>query len=256
MNRLIVTSLAALVAVTSFAKKLTPEEIKEFNERAARSAERYEGGMVRKPNSAKGTFVVLNAQKKVARSVIEEAVKAIDKAIHPLTAIKDVDSVKVLNPKADIEKNGGAVGVALVESEDLPMLLVAPESGWAIVNVTELKKGAKDETVFASRVRKELMRAFALANGCSFMARGPIVLKSDVLTPRGLDEIKEEEYGVEAQMTLQRILPYHNVMPWREVTYRTACEEGWAASPTNKWQKKVWDSIYTMPDQPIKIKKK
>ena len=45
-----------------------------------------------------------------------------------------------------------------------------------------------------------------------------------------------------------------NVTPRVRVTYKKACEEGWAPAPTNDIQKAIWDKVHAMPTAPIKIK--
>ena len=44
------------------------------------------------------------------------------------------------------------------------------------------------------------------------------------------------------------------VSPAEYVPYRKAVIEGWASSPTNEYQKAVWDKVHAMPTAPIKIK--
>ena len=38
-----------------------------------------------------------------------------------------------------------------------------------------------------------------------------------------------------------------------KVTYKDACEAGWASKPTNIWQKAIWDKVHTTPKNPMKI---
>ena len=142
---------------------------------------------------------------------------------------------------------------ARVDSDTLPALLLAPEEGWAVVNVAALSKGNPSADVLASRVRKELLRGFALAGGCTFMSRSQIVLRGDIRSPRDLDSIQEDSYGVEAIMTLEKTLPYYGVMPWKQSTYTKACKEGWAPAPTNEFQKAIWDKVHEPPATPMKI---
>ena len=98
------------------------------------------------------------------------------------------------------------------------------------------------------------MRGFALAGGCAFMSRSQIVLRDDIRSPRDLDLIQEDSYGVEAIMTLEKTLPYYGVMPWKVATYKKACREGWAPAPTNEYQQAIWDKVHAIPTDPIKIK--
>lgn len=215
--------------------------------------ERRHGGYVRKAGSAYGKVVFLNAQKRVPREALGAAFKEIDLNVHPIWTFEDVEGVKLTNPKADIAKRGGNVGVVLGECADLPALVVAPEEGWAVVNVAMLAEGTSDAEKIASRVRKELLRAFALAGGASFMARGAIVMRGTVRTAKELDSIPEESYGVDALMALENGLPNYGVMPWRQTTYKRACREGWAPQPTNEYQRAIWNDIRQIPNNPIKI---
>ena len=260
MKHILIMTLAALAA-TVFADAAQTNQTSQADARAAARAERrknrgtYEqrayGGIVTKPNSAKGKVVVLNAQKMVPSGDIRPAIDYIKGTIHPEMELVDVGSVKLLNPKADISRAGGNVGVALVESPDLPMLVVAPESGWAVVNVAALKDGKKDG--LAHRVRVELLRAFALASGCAFMSMDPVVLYPNVLIPEDLDALKDESYGVFARTHIERWLPVHGVTPWKVTTYDVACKEGWAHSPTNKFEQRIWNKVHAIPKAPMKI---
>ena len=226
----------------------------EFEKRAQASYERKSGGTVRKANSAKGAVVVINAQDKVGLGDIDAAIKHIDETIHPILEYKESKDVKVANPKDDIKRLGGNVGVVIADVADNPALTVAPEEGWAVVNVRPLAADAPAADVLATRVRKEILRGFALAGGCSFMARGQIVVREGVHTAKDIDAIPDEEYGVDVQMALGRLLPSYGVIPWTQTTYRKACEQGWAPAPTNDVQKAIWEKVHAMPTEPIKIK--
>ena len=185
---------------------------------------------------------------------LEAELDEIEANVHPIWELKDVESVSLPNPAGDFKNHKGDVGGAIVDSDSLPALLLAPEEGWAVVNVAALSKGYPLADVLASRVRKELLRDFALAGGCAFMSRSQIVLRGDMRSPRDLESIQEVSYGVEALMTLEWMLPYYAVMPWRQATYKKACREGWAPAPTNDVQKAIWDKVHAMPTEPIKIK--
>ena len=113
----------------------------------------------------------------------EKALDLLAEIIEPAAAIfadekvtnafkKDTDENKKGIPAlaAHIFKNHKAdVGVAIVDSDSLPALLLAPEEGWAVVNVAALSKANPPADVLASRVRKELLRGFALAGGCALI---------------------------------------------------------------------------------------
>lgn len=236
-------------AKQEFKSKLTPEQRAE---RRSRIQMKQFGGYVRKPNSAIGKVVFLNAQKTVPSADFSKALKVIDETVHPLLEVKDVDSFNVQNPGDDIKNAGGKIGVVIADTPGLPSLLTAPEAGWAIVNVAALKEGA-DREKLAHRVRVEILRAFAFAGG-AFMPRDPVVLRADVLCAKDLDRLTELGYGSDVQTSFERSLPWRGVTPWKQVTYEQACKQGWAPKPTNDFQKVIWNDVYAIPDKPIEIK--
>lgn len=260
MKKLITGVAIAVVASAAFAEEakpvrrhtMTPQQMVEH--RRMMDMKRF-GGIVRKANTASGKVVFLNAQKSVSAADLKPALDEIEESVAPLWELKDVEGVKLVNPAEDIRKAGGKVGVVLAESPDVPALLVAPEAGWAVVNVTPLKDGASAEQL-AHRVRVELLRAFALAGGCSFLTRDALVLRPDVRVASDLDLVKEVSYGVDAKFGLSRGLQNYGVTPWKRASYRQACKEGWAPSPTNDVQKKIWDKAHQLPTKPITIEKK
>ena len=229
-------------------RRLTPEQQRERNARM--NMKRF-GGILRKANSAQGKVLFVNAQTNVVRRDMERALAVIDEKVHPAWEWLDAaggvtDYAKALND------NGAAVGVFLIESKTLPSLLVAPETGWAAVNVAALGGGC-DRATFVRRVRVEFLRAFAFAGGGCMMMRDPVVMRGDVIKPKDLDLIDEEDYGIDVLSTLERNLPLRGIMPYQVKTYKQACQEGWAPAPTNDVQKKIWDKIHAPPSKPIKI---
>ena len=211
------------------------------------------GGYIRKSNSAKGKVVVLNAQGRIPRKSLLSAIEKIKLDIRPEIEWKDVDDAPLPNPQSAIKAAGGNIGVVLVDDSRYPSLLTAPEEGWAIINAAALAADKPDDAKLAARIRKEMMRGFALAAGCSFMARGPFVLRPNIRRPGDLDFIDEECYGVDAIGTLAHSLRYYGVKPWLVTTYENACALGWAPEPTNDYQKAIWKQVYAIPNKPLKI---
>ena len=85
------------------------------------------------------------------------------------------------------------------------------------------------------------------------MARGQIIVREGIHTPKDLDAVTLEEYGVDVQMALARLLPSYGVIPYTQTTYRKAVQQGWAPAPTNEYQKAVWDKVHAAPKNPMKI---
>lgn len=240
---------AAEGAKPTVSRHLTPEQ------RRARQAQmmmRRYGGMVRKAGSAQGKVLFLDAQKRVGKDALKEAFNVIEERIHPIWEYKPAEAAKARDVGAAMKEAGAAVGVALVDDEGGTTLLVAPEAGWATVNVAALDDGCGAEAL-AHRVRVEILRAFALVGGGAFMQRDPIVMRNDIMKPSDLDMIKEENYGIDVAYAISAGLPQRGVMPWHETTYKKACEQGWAPAPTNDVQKAIWDKVHAVPATPMKI---
>ena len=231
--------------------KLTPVQIQKMLRDVGL---RKTGGEIRRAGSAKGVFVILNAQKTVPAKDLLSVCDIIDESVCVQTAVKEIaDGVTCQNARALIEKNGGTVGVAVVDVEGFPTLLTAPESGWAIVNVKALSADGPELEKLRSRARKELLRAFAHATGGACAARAPIVMR-DVANLSDLDAIPRENYGIEVSHSIGQSALAHGLRPWIRSTYRRACSEGWAPAPTNEYQKAIWDEVHKLPSDPIKIK--
>lgn len=234
-------ALCALMSAVVFAEDDIDPDMEAF------------GGYVRKPGSARGKVVFLNAQKRIPADRFAQAFAEIDFSTKAPCEVKNVASVTTASIKEETAALGAQVGVALVDTANDPALFGAPEERWAMVNVAKLAIDNPDPEKLARRTRLELLRAFALAGGCAFVGRGLIALRNDIQAPADLDRIRSESYGVEAINTFKRNLPRLGVRPWIVVSYEEACQEGWAPQPTNKYQKAVWDRVHAAPTKPIKI---
>ena len=214
---------------------------------------REHGGYVRRAGSAKGVFVVLNAQKTVDASEINNALGVIDKRLRVQTRQVKVQSVTQEDIRAKLAEAGGATGVAVVEaSPHTPALLSATEEGWAIVNVSKLAADNPKPEILAKRVRREVLRGFSFATGGVYGARGDALMQP-VREPKDLDSLVREDFAVTMMQTFSLVMPYYGIRPWHERKYDTACQEGWAPQPTNEFQKAIWEKVHAIPQKPIKI---
>ena len=257
MKRLIVI-LAVAVALGAFAdgapapkKKISPEKLRETIRKVQA---KKTGGIVRKEGSAKGTFVVVNAQRRVSESDLAPVAETLGQWMHVQAKVVSAEagSVDAKAAKAAISKAGGVLGVAVVEG-DGPTLLVAPEDGWALVDAAALAKDGADAKTLAARVRKEALRAFAFVSGGAYMARGEPLMR-DVKSVKDLDAVASEQFGIDMVVHVRESAAFYGLTPWQQATYLKACEQGWAPAPTNEYQKAIWDKVHEMPTEPIKIK--
>ena len=52
---------------------------------------------------------------------------------------------------------------------------------------------------------------------------------------------------------MNRLWKHFGVKKERRIPYRVAVQEGWAAPPTNDYQKAVWNEVHAIPDKPLTI---
>lgn len=230
-------------------RKITREEL---HQKVEISRNRRTGGIIRKEGSAAGRLVVLNAQKTVATDSLKDIWNPMSGWISFQMEFKDVPALTLGNIGEVIRKSDGAAGVGLVEDPSLPMLVTAPEAGWALVNVAKIAEDGPDAKTLASRVRKEVLRGIAFVTGCAYMTRGDPLMR-DVVKPSDLDALPLEMFGAEIINHMRESAQRYGIKPWYVTTYLKACEEGWAPQPTNDYQKAIWEKVHAIPQKPIKI---
>lgn len=210
------------------------------------------GGMLRLLPKDAGTFLVVNAQEKVAVAVLEKMVRSLLMSLDfdvrvvggSPVAVKDVpESLKKLNAR-------GALWV--VDDPELPISLSAAEDGWAIVNIAPIDAGA-DKQKTETRLRRAALRAFAslFDIGDSDMMPGCVMRPSHGVA--GLDALTCDDFSPQALNKLQVGIETAGFKFANAGTYLDACEEGWAPAPTNDVQRAIWDKVHALPTAPIKI---
>ena len=209
------------------------------------------GGYVARPGSMKGRIAFIDA----GSGIGEEELRKVVSALGEKRAKYDVrvEKAEAGTPAAIKAKSGADVAVVVVDDDATPTLLVAPEDHWAAVNVRKVSEGLKGSAVErfrASRCRKEILRAFTfVCGGVASSFDGNIL---DVSRPAELD-LRDEFIPFDKFAVFTKHLSGIGVMPRRLATYKRACKEGWAPTPTNEVQKAIWDEVRQLPSKPIKI---
>lgn len=211
------------------------------------------GGMI--VQEGKGPSILfLNLQIGVKEDSVRETSELIGRLVRFKTQYQ---SAKPLN--SPVEQLAARVGgdiaavVAVVEDPGLPALLIAPESRWALVNVTPLRKGAGAEQLEV-RVQKEIWRAFAMVMGASNSNFATCLLKP-VFDAADLDALKPKTICPEPFNKLFQTGQKLGIHPSRMTTYRKAVQEGWAPAPTNDFQKAVWNEVKSGVTGKLPVKK-
>ena len=198
------------------------------------------GGMAEKPGV--GKIVVVDAQKKATKEVINEVVKKL--------AHQTKFNIEVIDGRNEMytRPEGTSAAIVLVDDANLPLSVVAVENLWGLLNVAKL-----GEEKFDSRFTKEFIRVTTLAFGgaLSRFKGSPLSSVSDA---KMLDRYPTENYTYDCQQAIVNNLNNLGMSPRIRTSYKKACEEGWASAPTNEYQKVIWDKVHAMPTAPIKIK--
>lgn len=231
--------------------KLTLEQIKERDERVMKKT----GGFVEV--SAKGVAVaVWDARTKPGGAAIQFADVFGSLSKTNVKVERKPMAAGTQSVDAAIAFRGAqhaAYAIAIVEDEALRGLTVLPEDGVALVNAVRYREDVDDDPVKAEvRIHKEVWRALGFVAGIGY-APYPNDVMQNISTVQELDGL---EYQVMQPMNFQKMygaLAKVGITRARRVPYRIACREGWAAPPTNDYQKNVWKEVHAIPDKPITI---
>ena len=221
-----------------------------------RVASRPSGGIVEKTYSG-NVFRIINAQNSIGAGYVANVAKKIRfNTLLPIEAhSRRINNDSCPFSAADNIVSEGKVGAGLliVENENLPLTLVAPERRWAILNIARLKADAPSMEKLNARFEKMLWCSVARALGAGYSCYKPCVL-----TPfKSLNELDTSIYPQLCPEPINKMIDTGKAYGIHTITiasYRTACQQGWAAQPTNAVQKAIWDEVHAMPSAPIKIK--
>lgn len=229
-------------------EKLTPEQRAERARKFQEMRYKKTGGILARPGSRQGKIVFVNAQKDAPAEWIQEI--AGDFAKETKFTV-EVEEGEFKFPSPAIVGNAS---VFVINDPEMPPMLSAPESRWSMVNVAPLKTGAGQKPAFfRARCMKELVRGFCLVAGTQD-SNYPMALVGPILKPADLDQHADWRLPVDVYARIKKYSSAMGVTPLEEVSYRKACQEGWAPSPTNDIQRAIWDKVHALPAEPLKIK--
>lgn len=210
----------------------------------------------RRPGKPSGGYIELVNTGKVVQVINKDAAcpePAFGRLIEMFekqVGVPFVTEAKKLQGKLD---DNAAARVVVVSDDTTPVLLCAPEDGWAVVNVKPLKADEPNDFAFRTRCEKEIMRGLGLALGCANSMAPPCVM-TEFRALSDLDTIVKN-YGPDSQNKIFYTARFRGCQPKQYISYRRACQEGIAPAPTNDVQKAIWDEVHQLPSEPIVIKK-
>ena len=209
------------------------------------------GPRIEKPNSAKGYFKFVNCSKLVKPEDFEAAIKPIVKfTMIRLDAVAG-EAPTPISAKDTMKKLGANAAVFVVDSDSLPRIMLAPEDGWGFVNAAALNSDKTSQSNLVRRVNTELLRAFMMICGSATDARIPVM--GAVSSLSDIDAIKAPSFLPTNMKQTVRQLSLFGIEPRVVATYKKACEQGWAYTPTNDVEKAIWKKVHELPTKPLKI---
>ena len=201
------------------------------------------GGYIELVNKGK-VLQVINLDEACPPKVFDKVVADVGKVLHFPFA------TEAKNKKGKVDDKAAA-RVVVVSRDGQPVLLCAPEEGWGEVNIKPLMADDPKEFILQRRIEKEVLRALGYALGCGNSSVTPCVM-SNVGSLEDLDSL-QMLMGPESLGKTLHNAGKRGCEPRKYVSYRKACQEGWAPAPTNDVQKAIWDQVHTIPTTPMKI---
>ena len=252
----LVTAIMATVAVVSLYATDPSSQVVDKKEQGRINREKFvkaTGGFMVDRRNAVGHAAIISAQKRLKESFLKTKAAALEKNVWFAVKYSEPSKPVAIDSIEDaVKESGGKASVVLLEADNLPTLMVLPESRCAIVNVAELAKGCNDDAALEERASKEITRAFCFAFGAGYSSRAGGVL-DPITSLDELDKILVDAIGLDVLPAVSRSAEQFGIGRFKRTTYLKACQEGWAPAPTNDVQKAIWEQTRQLPTKPIKI---
>ena len=216
------------------------------------------GGFIVRPGTQLGKVVYVNGQKRVPQNVIEKQTSLLAEILRVRIEVIPGEGTFVLKDVAQRKKALGANAVIFFADDPslADTMLVAPETGWAVVNFAAITRDNPDEAHLQKRAIRETWRSFAHLLGAA-NSKEPKCVLQPVSSPGDLDDLFAECFCPEPLDKIAANLKAIGVECAEIKTYRQACIEGWAPAPTNEFQKAICEQVKADkergPTNPIKI---
>ena len=202
------------------------------------------GGIIVKESPGK-VFCVCDGQSAFTR---EEVTAALDRISTVLRL-----PARYVSGDGAMPTNAGATVLLKDElSRKGTTVLAAPEQGWAELATGWLTVDSPSAETRARRLYVELMRALGMSVGAGVSMYQPCIM-ARVRSLPDLDAIKMCIPGPEGINNIEEGAKAYGINKVRVFTYREACQQGWAALPTNDVQRAIWEETRKLPAKPLKI---
>ena len=245
------------IPILSFALLADTVNMPPWRRGRLRKSSQETGGLVF--GKASGNYVkFINTQDKIATSIIGDVAEDVRKnLLLPVEVCNTTTSEDIfLSASRAMNRPYTGVAILILDTKVETPIFVAPEAGWAIVNVNALLIDNPDQQKAKNRLKKELWRALCFATGGGFSAVKPCVVQPT----KSLHELDSLTYPLPSPMQHNTIIDgakRRGILPIKINTYLGACQEGWAPAPTNDIQRAIWEKVRSDkergPTNPISI---
>ena len=249
MKKIMISLVAAAIAAGAIAAaKPEPRKASMTRDERKAMAQRMmlerTGGFVIRPGTMMGKVVYVNGQTKVAKEVIDAQLAILRQMLRiELDLVDGPGDFSLKDVMARKRAAGANAAIFFVDDPTLAdSMLVAPETGWAVVNFAKLAEDKPAKEVLEKRAVRETWRVFAQLLGAANSTEPKCVMRP-VYCVEDLDALVGESFCPEPLDKIVENLKAAGVEGAVQKTYRQACEEGWAAEPTNEYQKVVWERV-------------
>lgn len=244
--RKIVMFMLLCIATTAFGneaqnkKKLSKEEVAERRElmRARRYART--GGIVTKRDGNLRVLALINVENVVDQEVLNLVAQEMQKGL--------LFSIVATNERP---ANAGLV-IEIKDSDYPASMITAPENGYGMLNVRTLKMDSPSKEKLNRRLTQQIWRTTILTLGGGYDIE-PRCLMKPFATVQELDACSSTCACPMSYTAAVSGAARFGVKPPIRMTYKQACEEGWAPPPTNAVQQAIWDKVRATPKTPMKI---
>lgn len=242
---------AAIAVCTAFVALADNQVQKPKVDMSPEAQYKRTGGRLVKKGTFTGKIAFIDTQDAVPFEVAQRIAKLFADTVEINVVAEKSANAK---PEELLKASGATVAVIIVNDASTPAMLLAPEDRWGVVNVAKLVDDLPSDKAKAkfrpTRAGKEMVRAFSLLCGGGSsqfpgnMMNAPTLRQLDLT----VDTIPMDMVGY-----YQEFLKPLGVTPKEYTTYKRACREGWAPTPTNDVQKAIWEKVHQLPDKPMKI---
>lgn len=199
----------------------------------------------------KGRLAVVNCQARIDKATVEKAVRTFNSNTRVKIDIVTGEYRAAEGIRQFAVPRDAAAALYIIDDPAMPMSLIAPESPWGVVNVG-MFANIKSAPLADNRFIKEFIRAACLTFGGGRSAYDETVM-GKVAKGEDLDGLSGTAISAYQVMGIVKNLSDLGVTQFKMTNYRKACQEGWAAQPTNDVQRKIWDEVHSAPTKPMKI---